>query len=1157
MKKIITMMLILAFAVGICLAQNVTVWEENFNSNLDLPAGWVDNTNYGVEVVAGIGVGGTNALKFHAYWLPSGDYDDLILAGPVIEDIPANATLSFEYRIMSPGSTTAAGNIGAAWFTVYVVDPTISSGDALTYVDETHVSSASYATVTLSLADYEDMSGRILIEIETQSTSDNFDVHLDNFKITAPPGANNDLRALSVTGNPNPRINEPNVYTVTVKNMGVATVAGSAYTVSLYRVDATDELLETVNGVEIAGTSNSTFDFTVTFADDVQEILYGTVNIASDPVQANNQTPDLHVSVRPEGFVYIGDGASESRTAIFPFYLWYRQSLAQTIYYEDELLPGYIESIGYNFTRGGDAPGSGGYPEAAKPVKIWMKVTDREDFSSFSDFEPYTGFTLVYDGTIPINVAGNNDITLPLISPFFYDGGNLIVMTQKLHEGWEYSNQNTWLATATPGIARTIIFRADGNNVTADIATAYPTFNATNTPLYAAIPNTFMQVGSFTAVLSGTVTDEDTTDPIQGVQISIDDTAIRAYSDGDGDYSLAYITGTYDITATKHGYYDVHEADIDLTDDATETFDFTMEAIPTVTVTGTILASDTATTGIEGATVTLTGYDDYTATTQAGGTFSIPGVYVDQTYTITVSATRYLTYTDEVEITEASHAIATITLTERRNPPQNVVATSVATGMSIAWDIPSTNVRIPSRSFIAEPVINDTDPHTRALTGYNIYRTTLANQANEANWVEVTTNAQASPYVDTAWLTVDSGDYKYAVKAVYTGSLESDATFSNTVVNGATVTVEVSTSDEASATGAIVRLVNNNNNPDMIYQATVTANDMVTLENVSFGSYTVTVSLTGYSTYTDADIAIGSNPYNLSATLSRVYVLLSANFDNLQLPTGWRKTSNSAEANNQWVFTANTGHQNAGGLYPAHNNSAGMANSRSYDGDNDVPLSPDNWLITPQLSISSVSIAPRLEYYVATWAGNSQEDWRDSYGVYLSTTGTAPADFNVTLVPHETPPGGHPTAPVWTLKTANLTPYIGQNIYIAFRHHNSANGFYLMIDDVTVYAQGTVGIGDETTPIAQTALHTNYPNPFNPTTTISFDVARESNVSIDVYNIKGQKVKTLTNEVFGVGSHYVVWNGDDHNGRNVSSGVYFYRMTTEGYTKTQKMLLMK
>jgi len=97
----------------------------------------------------------------------------------------------------------------------------------------------------------------------------------------------------------------------------------------------------------------------------------------------------------------------------------------------------------------------------------------------------------------------------------------------------------------------------------------------------------------------------------------------------------------------------------------------------------------------------------------------------------------------------------------------------------------------------------------------------------------------------------------------------------------------------------------------------------------------------------------------------------------------------------------------------------------------------------------------------------------------------------------------------------------------------------------------------DVTAVATSTLHANYPNPFNPSTTISFSVATEGNVAINVYNVRGQHVKTLVNRVYGNGVHSVVWNGLDDSGRSVGNGVYFYRMTCDGFTQTKKMLLMK
>ena len=99
-------------------------------------------------------------------------------------------------------------------------------------------------------------------------------------------------------------------------------------------------------------------------------------------------------------------------------------------------------------------------------------------------------------------------------------------------------------------------------------------------------------------------------------------------------------------------------------------------------------------------------------------------------------------------------------------------------------------------------------------------------------------------------------------------------------------------------------------------------------------------------------------------------------------------------------------------------------------------------------------------------------------------------------------------------------------------------------DDVTV------------TPTAD-LLAQNYPNPFNPTTTIAYNMVEDGNVSIEVFNIKGQIVKTLLNEHMTVGDHTLVWNGTDNNNRVVSSGIYFYKMKSGNYSSTKKMILMK
>lgn len=90
-----------------------------------------------------------------------------------------------------------------------------------------------------------------------------------------------------------------------------------------------------------------------------------------------------------------------------------------------------------------------------------------------------------------------------------------------------------------------------------------------------------------------------------------------------------------------------------------------------------------------------------------------------------------------------------------------------------------------------------------------------------------------------------------------------------------------------------------------------------------------------------------------------------------------------------------------------------------------------------------------------------------------------------------------------------------------------------------------------------TELHTAYPNPFNPAATIKFTLAEPGHVNITVYNIKGQRLKTIVDENMERGRHHIVWHGDDYSGNRLGSGVYLYRMSAFDYTKTRKILMLK
>jgi len=112
-------------------------------------------------------------------------------------------------------------------------------------------------------------------------------------------------------------------------------------------------------------------------------------------------------------------------------------------------------------------------------------------------------------------------------------------------------------------------------------------------------------------------------------------------------------------------------------------------------------------------------------------------------------------------------------------------------------------------------------------------------------------------------------------------------------------------------------------------------------------------------------------------------------------------------------------------------------------------------------------------------------------------------------------------------------------------------------------AEPYVSSGEEVVVLDDIDLY-NYPNPFNPSgagrspsTTISFNIPETGDIKLEVFNIKGQKVKTLIDCYSAPGKYEVIWDGKDDNGKQVSSGVYFYKMKAGDFTSVRKMLLMK
>jgi 5-hydroxyisourate hydrolase-like protein (transthyretin family) len=158
-----------------------------------------------------------------------------------------------------------------------------------------------------------------------------------------------------------------------------------------------------------------------------------------------------------------------------------------------------------------------------------------------------------------------------------------------------------------------------------------------------------------------------------------------------------------------------------------------------------------------------------------------------------------------------------------------------------------------------------------------------------------------------------------------------------------------------------------------------------------------------------------------------------------------------------------------------------------------------------------------------------------SAGQFSATT-MASGFYNLSL------PAGTYTV---TATHPNFTQVSHEDIVVVFGENTTLN--FIM----------TPTSNEDVVEITVTALNSNYPNPFNPETTISYDIKEPGKVRLDVFNLKGQLVRTLVNDEHSTGRYNVVFNATDDRGNKLSSGLYFYRLRAGDYIKTRKMMLME
>lgn len=183
------------------------------------------------------------------------------------------------------------------------------------------------------------------------------------------------------------------------------------------------------------------------------------------------------------------------------------------------------------------------------------------------------------------------------------------------------------------------------------------------------------------------------------------------------------------------------------------------------------------------------------------------------------------------------------------------------------------------------------------------------------------------------------------------------------------------------------------------------------------------------------------------------------------------------------------------------------------------PLTPDNWMITPQLIIPAEGAT--LKFFVG---GIDANYFDEKYSVLVSTTGANTTDFTHTITNNTV------STVNYVQKSYDLSSFAGQTIRIAIRHHNSTDVYWMLIDDLEVVAGQHAGIDDIT---AQVAL---YPNP----TTGILNILADGLQEVSVLDINGRNVMTFNNSVIDMS--------------DLANGVYFVRVITNNGISTQKII---
>ena len=500
----------------------------------------------------------------------------------------------------------------------------------------------------------------------TSSTATN-NIYLDDITVEEYQAV--DIKAVSVTGNTAPTVNDETSHTATVLNNG--TDAISEYTVDLLDVDDNVLATKTVSRSLAAGkTASVVLTWTPTVVGNYP--IRARVSCTDDGTTGNNTTDPYIINVQSANMDVITIGQESTISNTLPFYM-YSQLFSESVYLAGDFgnFAGNINAIAYKAQITHENVRD-------QRVKIWMGETDKTSLNG--GWIPATDLSLVFDSLISFPL-GTYDLKIPLNTTFKYTGGNLVILIQGLDQREVIDGVTFFQSSYVTAASRVneSYYILDANNPDNTVGL-----------FYAKIPNTmfFVNTGDM-GTISGYVYEDDGTTPIAGAKVSIDGMVATKTTDANGYYEFPYVfSGDYTITAALKGYADGVKTGT-LTAGQSASVNFSLSKLGKYNITGTVVGSNDLKVGVEGATVALSLYDDLSTTTKADGSFAFDNVYGDnKDYKITITAPGYSNYVDTITLGSANLSLDTLVIDEIANQPSQVVAVDRKSDALVTWAKP-------------------------------------------------------------------------------------------------------------------------------------------------------------------------------------------------------------------------------------------------------------------------------------------------------------------------------------------------------------------------------------------------------------------------------------------------------------------------------------